>query len=64
MKESCENCKFAIFEPQKPGYCRRNPPVIIPFNKEESKLGSLEVVSKFPRTYLDYWCGEYKAKGL
>jgi len=50
-KECCQNCKFVLNDGD--FVCRRYPPVITRITKY------LPILSRFPYTYRDFWCGEF-----
>jgi hypothetical protein len=49
---SCANCKFwKRIEGSDEGMCRRDPPTIQP-----------DIITRFPITQLDVWCGEHEVR--
>jgi hypothetical protein len=50
--KSCKTCIFCIKVDKESGFCRRNPPAVMPNHS-----------SAFPPVRLkDFWCGEHKGK--
>lgn len=51
--ERCETCRFYKADSEAE-YCRRNPPSVT------IEMSEGEIVSIFPSTAKDNWCGEWK----
>ena len=63
VKERCRNCKHFCRESTigVTGSCRRYPPQIV-FPLKEITHGGFQMDCKYPFTYYDCWCGEWKRK--
>jgi hypothetical protein len=70
VSESCGNCRFWFVpdEGGQTGYCRREPPKVFMVQKPASQGLSLArrsepemaLMTNFPPTNADVWCGEYQ----
>jgi len=57
MKQACQNCRYWHDDSEDgKGLCRRYPPVVLWEARDE------EVVTWWPETHEDYWCGEYEQR--
>ena len=65
-KQICDNCKFYIKDEDSltTGECRRYPPIILPYGREELPNGRIlpMTASYHPAVDYDSWCGEFQDK--
>ena len=65
-EESCSNCRYFLLATRSElGHCRKNPPVVLPFDWDlgadaGDSVEQLETRSVFPVVPIDEWCGAYE----
>jgi hypothetical protein len=67
MERKCESCEFWREFSQKSGECLRNAPSPSRYsdstqNDEHQRNDSILSGTRWPMTYSDQWCGEFKEK--